>query len=366
MLYEQGKATVELRHGGGFDYRDRHSYRAKVSSPLERLFVSSLPADAEKFAHTVRGHWGIENTLHYALDVAYREEACRIRDGYSPQNMNLIRKTASTVARSDKGSKTNAEFKRWDGLMIIWRDCFLALTSSKITHILSLHSALALTPVLQSEPNGTTLIIMAIKIKRIRVLNDFAFKKVFGEKGDEVQLMALLNSILKLTGKDRIVTIEIVESKELPADFRGGKASKLDVRAVLADGTRVNIEIQLKNEYNMEKRCLRYWAQEYTKGIVEGQDYIYIPTVIVINILDFGYIPLDDFHTSFHLYEDRHKDYMLTDALEMHYIDIVKVFGKKVPGTLAGGKRSASAAGACSKLLSSVLALSHKPVDDIL
>jgi hypothetical protein len=72
-----------------------------------------------------------------------REDACRIRDGYSPQNMNLIRKTASTVARSDKGSKTKAEFKRWDGLMIIWRVYFLALTSSKITPIFSLHSALA-------------------------------------------------------------------------------------------------------------------------------------------------------------------------------------------------------------------------------
>jgi predicted transposase/invertase (TIGR01784 family) len=111
--------------------------------------------------------------------------------------------------------------------------------------------------------------------------------------------MSLLNSILKLTGKDRIVSIEIVENKELPVDFLGGKASKLDVRAVLADGTRVNIEIQLKNEYNMEKRSLRYWAQKYTKGIVEGQDYIDLPPVIVINILVFGYIPLDDFHTSF-------------------------------------------------------------------
>jgi predicted transposase YbfD/YdcC len=60
-----------------------------------RYFVSSLEADAEKFAHTVGGHWGIENTLQYALDVAYREDACRIariKDGYSPQNMNLIKK----------------------------------------------------------------------------------------------------------------------------------------------------------------------------------------------------------------------------------------------------------------------------------
>jgi predicted transposase/invertase (TIGR01784 family) len=162
------------------------------------------------------------------------------------------------------------------------------------------------------------------KTKNLRVLNDFAFKKIFGEKGDEVQLISLLNSILKRTGKDHITSIEIVENKELPADFLGGKASKLDVRAILDNIERANIEIQLKNEYNMEKRSLRYWAQEYTKGIVEGQDYIDLPPVIVINILDFGYIPLDDFHTSFHLYEDRHKEYMLTDALEMHYIDMVR------------------------------------------
>jgi predicted transposase YbfD/YdcC len=61
-----------------------------------RYFVSSLEADEELFEQAARGHWGIENTFHYVLDVAYREDACRIRDGYSPQNMNLIRKIAST------------------------------------------------------------------------------------------------------------------------------------------------------------------------------------------------------------------------------------------------------------------------------
>jgi predicted transposase/invertase (TIGR01784 family) len=39
---------------------------------------------------------------------------------------------------------------------------------------------------------------------------------------------------------------------------------------------------------------------------------------------DFAYIPLEEFHTSFHLYEDRHKEYMLTDALELHFLDMVK------------------------------------------
>jgi hypothetical protein len=105
---------------------------------------------------------------------------------------------------------------------------------------------------LQSGTDSATLIIMAEKTTRLRVLNDFAFKKVFGEKGDEAQLISLLNAILKRTGKDRIVSIKIIENKELPADFLGGKTSKLDVRAVLSDGTRVNIEIQLKNEYNIQ------------------------------------------------------------------------------------------------------------------
>lgn len=160
--------------------------------------------------------------------------------------------------------------------------------------------------------------------ERLRILNDFAFKKVMGEKGDEAQLIAFLNAVLNRKPENRIVSVEIIENKELPPDFLGGKTSKLDVRAVLADGTRVNIEIQIKNEYNMDRRSLRYWAIEYTRGIVEGQDYIDLPAVIAVNILDFGFITLDEFHTSFHIYEDSHKDYMLTDALEMHFLDMVK------------------------------------------
>jgi predicted transposase/invertase (TIGR01784 family) len=74
----------------------------------------------------------------------------------------------------------------------------------------------------------------------------------------------------------------------------------------------------------MERRSLDYWARHYTKGIEAGQDYSLPPAVICINILDFGYIPLEDFHTSFHIYEDRRKEYMLTDALELHFLDMVK------------------------------------------
>jgi len=72
-----------------------------------RYFVSSLGADEKLFAHAVRAHWGIENRLHYMLDVIYREDACRVRKDYSPRTLALIRKIALTIARSDKESKTS-------------------------------------------------------------------------------------------------------------------------------------------------------------------------------------------------------------------------------------------------------------------
>jgi predicted transposase/invertase (TIGR01784 family) len=160
--------------------------------------------------------------------------------------------------------------------------------------------------------------------ERLNPLNDFAFQKAMGEKGDEVQLTAFLNAVLKRTGKDCIESVEILEDTDLPAETIGGKAGKLDVLAKLADDTMVDIEVQLHNEYNMERRSLDYWARHYMKGIKSGQDYSQLPAVICVNILDFGYIPLEEFHTSFHIYEDRYKEYMLTDALELHFLDMVK------------------------------------------
>jgi predicted transposase/invertase (TIGR01784 family) len=142
--------------------------------------------------------------------------------------------------------------------------------------------------------------------------------------------MAFLNAVLKRTGKDRIESVEILEDRDLAAETAGGKAGKLDILAKLTDNTRVNIEVQLANQYNMERRSLDYWARYYTKGIEAGQDYSLLPAVICINILDFAYIPVEEYHTSFHLYEDRHKEYMLTDALELHFLDMVKF--RRQPG----------------------------------
>jgi hypothetical protein len=66
-----------------------------------------MPANAEEFAKAVRAHWGIENSLHYVLDVTFTEDACRIRTDKGPENMAFIRKIALTVARSDTETKSS-------------------------------------------------------------------------------------------------------------------------------------------------------------------------------------------------------------------------------------------------------------------
>ncbi|MDR2865322.1 MAG: Rpn family recombination-promoting nuclease/putative transposase, partial [Spirochaetaceae bacterium] len=73
----------------------------------------------------------------------------------------------------------------------------------------------------------------------------------------------------------------------------------LDVRALTNKREKINIEVQLKNLHNMSKRSLFYWSREYLQKMAEGDDYRILPNVITINIVNFDYIPLEAFHTSF-------------------------------------------------------------------
>jgi predicted transposase/invertase (TIGR01784 family) len=168
---------------------------------------------------------------------------------------------------------------------------------------------------------------MKILKEKLNPLNDFLFMKYMGEKGDEEQLTAFLNVVLKKTDKGKITSVTILEDRNLPADIIGDKSSVLDVRAEMSNGTKVNIEVQLRNVGNMDKRSLFYWSREYSKSIEAGDDYDKLSNVITINIVGTKYLAINAVHTSFHLWEDTNKDYMLTDVLEIHFIDMVE-FGK--------------------------------------
>lgn len=88
----------------------------------KRYFLTSLPADASLFARAVRGHWGIENSVHWILDVAFREDDSRIRTSHAPQNLATIRHLALNLLRHERSAKCGIKAKR---LKAAWDDNYL-------------------------------------------------------------------------------------------------------------------------------------------------------------------------------------------------------------------------------------------------
>ncbi len=88
------------------------------TSTEQRYYLSSLPADAALLGARIRGHWSIENSLHWVLDMAFDEDRCRIRRRNAPDNFALLRKIAVNLLKSEKTSKRGIEGKRkksaWD------------------------------------------------------------------------------------------------------------------------------------------------------------------------------------------------------------------------------------------------------------
>lgn len=80
----------------------------------KQYYISSLPPEnCQLIGQCIRGHWGIENRLHWHLDVTFREDACRARKDYSATNLNMLRKFALAIVfgHKDKLSLRNRLFK---------------------------------------------------------------------------------------------------------------------------------------------------------------------------------------------------------------------------------------------------------------
>jgi len=77
-----------------------------------RYFISSLPAEAKPLLAAVRGHWGIENSLHWCLDVAMREDASRIRRDHAPENVAILRHIALNLLKQEKSCKLGIKRKQ--------------------------------------------------------------------------------------------------------------------------------------------------------------------------------------------------------------------------------------------------------------
>lgn len=93
-----------------------------------RYFISSLEDNAQKFANSIRSHWGIENSLHWILDVALNEDDCRIRKENAPQNFAVLRHIAVNLLGKEKRVKVGVKNKQF----------LAAMDNQYLTRLLSL------------------------------------------------------------------------------------------------------------------------------------------------------------------------------------------------------------------------------------
>jgi predicted transposase YbfD/YdcC len=93
------------------------------TSVKQRFFISSLESNAQRLLHAARTYWQIENKLHWVLDLAFREDECRVRKGNGAQNLAVLRHIALNLLRREKTPKLSIRAKRlkagWDNTYLL-------------------------------------------------------------------------------------------------------------------------------------------------------------------------------------------------------------------------------------------------------
>ena len=150
---------------------------------------------------------------------------------------------------------------------------------------------------------------------------DIAFKKIFGVEENKDLLISLVNSIVG--EEDQVEEITLMNPYN-PKNFKQEKLSILDIKAKGVCGKRFNIEIQISDEADYDKRALYYWAKLYTEQLKVAEDYGLLSKAIGIHILNFTSIPeVDKYHNIFHI-KEKETGVLYFKDLELHTIELKK------------------------------------------
>ncbi|MBM7835564.1 Rpn family recombination-promoting nuclease/putative transposase [Clostridium sardiniense] len=149
---------------------------------------------------------------------------------------------------------------------------------------------------------------------------DFIFKKIFGTEKNKPILIDFLNAVIKPISPIKEVEIK---NNDIDKEFIEDKFSRLDIKAITNNKEHINIEIQVKNEYNMIQRTLYYWSKMYSEQIQNRENYNKLERTVCINILNFKYLDNDRYHNAYRLKEITTNE-ELTDIEEIHFIELPK------------------------------------------
>ena len=156
--------------------------------------------------------------------------------------------------------------------------------------------------------------------------NDIVFKMFFGKKGNEKYLISFLESILNT----KIKEIEVLQEVTLGQIVKEGKAGRIDIKATIDKEKIVNIEMQIKDKYDMKKRTAYYGSRLMAEQLKKGEIYEEIKPVILINILDYNMLEVPEYHTKTVTVAEKHREYEVIDEITYHFIELPK-FRKSKP-----------------------------------
>jgi predicted transposase/invertase (TIGR01784 family) len=160
-------------------------------------------------------------------------------------------------------------------------------------------------------------------MSRINLRVDFAFKKLFGSEENQDILLSLINAIV--SEQEQVVEVELKNPYSL-TDYLTGKMPLLNIKAKSKNGRWFNIEMQISEDFNFDKRALYYWAKLITEQLSEGKMYKELKKTISINILNFNFIPdRTEPHNCYKIINTATgKADKLHDIFELHYVELKK------------------------------------------
>ncbi|KWV22101.1 hypothetical protein LA733_3530 [Leptospira interrogans] len=142
-------------------------------------------------------------------------------------------------------------------------------------------------------------------------------------------LISILNSVLFPDGEHTIRNIKIL-NPELVGSSPNDKRSYLDIRAQDEDGKIFHVEIQVAHQSSFVKRSLYYLSGLIRDQLNRGSMYSDLKPVYQINIVDFDLIPSENFHSKFKFREESNPDIILTDDVEIHFLELCKFVKRDV------------------------------------
>ena len=164
------------------------------------------------------------------------------------------------------------------------------------------------------------------KENKLVMKDDIMFKAFFSKIGNEKYLKDFLSAII---GEDLEIK-EVIHDARLEQLAREQKYGILDLEVKLKNGEIINIEMQMQNHNNMEKRTTFYASKKITEQLGNGVIYDNIKKFIVIAILDYTYLDVPEYVTKTVRVAEKHRDYQINNEVEYYYIELDK-FRKENP-----------------------------------